>query len=980
MIDSSILNKLELYGFVAVDIETTGLDFREEKIIEFAAVVFENGEPADRLNFYLNPGKPIPAQITRITGITDEDVSAAAPFPERLDDILSFIGNRPLVAHNVDFDLPFLEYSARVARKDSPGEFSQEKTYHYFRNAQFDTLALARFLLPFQHSFRLGALAENLGIETKSSHRALPDAEMAGRLFLTLLQRALQLKFPDVQKVLQILDSTGSPLVDFFQRLALLLSNYKVEHAAGIDALQFSVSANLYNIIGEDDTPANAKTETAPINSGEISEFFSESGALAQNFGRFEIRPQQEKMATAIARAFNEGNFLAVEAGTGTGKSLAYLLPALKWAIKNYGPQGRVIISTNTKNLQEQLFFKDLPVLHSILGPHFKAVLLKGKANYLCLDKWVTALKDMDTRLSVDERLKILPLYLWVTTTETGDISENNGFRVERNVSLWTKFIAENNYCPGKSCKFYDKCFLMRARNNARNAHLVLVNHSLLFSDLAADQGILGDYSNLILDEAHNVEKTATEYLGYSLTIWNFRDVFRKLYQKEKIETGILQQLYHRVLNSSVAEADQKFIVSCVNELKKLTHNGWRRTQDFFGDLTRALQKRYPQETAGRYAKFRYKKEDEIFAAVSDDIASIIQWGKNCLDRLSELLEYLQGISPEALEFQHQIFQEITAQRTQLQALLETMSFLTAVEFDDYVYWLELPQKEGSSDLRLYAAPLNISKILKDRLYDKLRTAVFTSATLTVNRRFDYFLQRTGLNLLPEGRVNTLLLNSPFRYDEQVFFTVPAFFPSPQSTEYLPRLQKFISRLAEEERRGTLILFTSYAMLNRIYASVRPALNANNVTLLGQGIDGGRHSLLTQFKSIQHSFLLGTDSFWEGIDVPGNSLEVLVMTRLPFDVPSEPVFQAKSELIQKEGRNSFMEFAVPEAIVRFRQGIGRLIRSKSDYGAIIVLDTRLVSRRYGRLFLNSLPFETRVLKSEESFWSSLKNWFGNGIG
>ncbi len=872
-----------------------------------------------------------------------------------------------------------MEYGARLARKDNPGDFIREKTYHYFRNAKFDTLVLARFLLPFQHSFRLGALAENLGIEMKASHRALPDAEMAGRLFLTLLERALQLKFPDVQKILQILDPTGNPLIDFFQRIALLLSNYKVEQSGGIDPQQFSVSANLYNIIGEGDTPSEGKTEVDPIDPVEISEFFSESGDLARNFGRFETRPQQEKMATAIARAFNEANFLAVEAGTGTGKSLAYLLPALKWAMKNYGPQGRVIISTNTKNLQEQLFFKDLPVLHSILGPHFKAVLLKGKANYLCLDKWVTALKDMDTRLSVEERLKILPLYLWVNTTETGDIAENNGFRVERNISLWTKFIAENNYCPGKSCKFYDKCFLMRARNNARNAHLVLVNHSLLFSDLAADQGILGDYFNLILDEAHNVEKTATEYLGHSLTIWNFRDVFRKLYQKEKIETGILQQLYHRVLNSSLAEADQKFIVSCVNDLKKMTPNGWRRVQDFFGDLTRALQKKYPQETGGRYAKFRYRKEDQIFDSVSDDIAAIIQWGKNCLNRLSELLEYLQGIKPETFEFQHQIFLEITAQRSQLQALLDTLSFLTAVEFDDYVYWLELPQKEGSSDLRLYAAPLNISKILKERLYDKLRTAVFTSATLTVNRRFDYFLQRTGLNLLPGERVKTLFLSSPFRYDEQVFFAVPAFFPSPQSAEYLPKLQKFITRLAQEERRGALILFTSYAMLNNIYVAVRPALNANNVTLLGQGIDGGRHSLLTQFKSIQHSFLLGTDSFWEGIDVPGNSLELLIMTRLPFDVPSEPVFQAKSELIQKEGRNSFMDFAVPEAIVRFRQGIGRLIRSKSDYGAIIVLDTRLVSRRYGRLFLNSLPFETRVLKNEDVFWASLKKWFANGV-
>jgi DNA polymerase III epsilon subunit family exonuclease len=515
-----IFKKLKLDEFVSLDLETTGLDYLREDIIEFGAVKYKNGDPVDNLNFLLKPTKKIPPHITRITGISDKDVEREKSFNQVLAKIQNFLGENPIIAHNVNFDLPFLEYHARKSNNNFIDWDYQQRVYHYFNNPKIDTLLLARIFLFFLPSTSLSNLKKYFQIDTKEKHRALSDAQATGEIFLELLQIALKSKLADIQKILQILEPTEDALRMFFENLAVLQSSGQLLYKAvdqisgGIDRESFTINANFYNIIGEGETPEHGRMETESIDEQTIAGFFDDAGELSQEFASFEIRKPQVNMARAVAQAFNESKFLVVEAGTGTGKSMAYLVPAIKWATKNYGPNGRIIISTNTKNLQEQLFFKDIPILHGVLKDRFKAVLLKGKGNYLCLDKWVTVLNDMKFRLSEKERTRILPLYFWTQQTKTGDIAENNAFHAERNMGLWTKLIAENNYCPGRSCKFYDKCFLMKTRNNARNAHIVLVNHSLLFSDLAAENAVLSDYVNVIFDEAHNIEKTATEYLG----------------------------------------------------------------------------------------------------------------------------------------------------------------------------------------------------------------------------------------------------------------------------------------------------------------------------------------------------------------------------------------------------------------------------------------------------------------------------------
>ncbi len=966
---------LKLDDFVAIDLETTGLDYNSEDIIEFAAVHFRNGEIHDQLNFYVKPTKKIPAFITRITGITEKDVADALPFKEQLPLIRDFLKHYPLVAHNAGFDLGFLEYHARRSEQNFEGWDAFDKSFHYFPNPVLDTLQLARIYLSFLPAFNLGALVNYFQFELVNAHRALPDAEAAARVFLAVLEIAVKTKLADVQKILQILEPTEEPLKTFFENLALFVASGRLSVPVGIDRAKFSVQANHYNIIGEQSLAIPQDDGTRLIDADDVANFFGEDGDLANEFGVFEPRPPQVTMAASIADAFNDSQFLMVEAGTGTGKSLAYLVPAIKWAVKNYGPQGRVIVSTNTKNLQEQLFFKDLPILNSIMEEKFKAVLLKGKNNYLCLDKWVTVLNDMKSSLTPKERMKILPLVFWVQETETGDIAENNGFRVERNGGLWSKLIAENNYCTGKACKYYDQCFLMRARNNAKEAHVVLVNHSLLFSDLAADNAILSDYYNVIFDEAHNIEKTATDFLGIETTVWQFRDFLNKLYQKERFETGVLMKLKRRLQKSELKPTMVDSLEKMIEELIDLRQQSWSKTQDFFRELSQMLREKQLGDSNYYNTRHRYVRDDRLFDTMESNYTQLLKSLIRLQSKLNDLVEYFRDIPEDSIDYQRQIFQDLTAQLTQCVAVQNNLEFLIEAEWDTYVYWFELPSREDSFDTRLYAAPLDVGNILHEKLFDHLKTAIFTSATMAVNKRFDYFGKRIGIQHLPAERTRTILLDSPFNYPEQVMLGVPSFLPDPASPQYTSELKKLLEKMAVEMPRGTLVLFTAYSMLNNVYQGIRHTFDSEDVLLLGQGIDGGRHAIINRFKSQEGAFLLGTDSFWEGIDVPGKALEQVLITKLPFDVPSDPVIQARSELIKSQGGNPFSEFAIPEAVIRFRQGFGRLIRSRADYGAVLILDTRIVKKFYGKIFLNSLPTIPKILASEDEMWVALENWF-----
>ena len=689
------------------------------------------------------------------------------------------------------------------------------------------------------------------------------------------------------------------------------------------------------------------------------------------------MRIEQLNMAELITKALNVNAFIVSEAGTGTGKSMAYLTPAVEWAVKNRAAHERIVVSTNTKNLQEQLFFKDLPTLFSARRGNFKAVLLKGRSNYLCLDKWKTIITDMNQRLSQDERARILPLVLWVRQTRTGDIAENSAFQIEANRGLWQKFIAEPSYCPGKACKFYNDCYLMKARDHARKADLVVVNHALLFSDLASDHSILGEFNNLIVDEAHNIEKSAAEHLGIRVSYWTFRNIYHRLYEEDPRKTGAILQLEFRMSKGILDQKETGGLLRLSGAIKKNSMLLKLNVQQFYNEFNRFIRnliaKNANQNTDSQ--KMRYYKNFKFFRENEDQIHEIKTILSLLLKQLNELNDFLYDLDKNRFEFQDQIHREFLALAQDIVDLRQAFDFCINADENKYVFWFDVPFNEKNIDVLMNAVPLQIAEILKERLFQHLRSLVMTSATLSVDKSFDYFKQRTGLNLLEEKKVMTQIHGSPFNYEKQIFLAVTDFMPDPRNQQFSQELISLIRDIHNAEHKGLMVLFTSYSLLNMVYNILKPHFEAEKILLLAQGKSGSRTNIINQFKENTDSVLLGTDSFWEGVDVPGSALQILMIPKLPFDVPTDPLIAARMEQIKERGGNPFFEYSVPEAIIKFRQGFGRLIRSKSDYGAVICCDNRLSRMQYGKQFLNSLPVEASVYFDKTKMIDEMHEWF-----
>jgi predicted DnaQ family exonuclease/DinG family helicase len=769
-----------------------------------------------------------------------------------------------------------------------------------------------------------------------------------------------------LRNIVRLLYPNSSRVKYFFKPIL----EYKTKHNIQVTSAGISEDIQYfqqhYNIIGEADYEIAEIDEEVPseqISEERILKYLSNEGDLAHIIENFEERSQQKDMSGLITQAFNNSQFQIIEAGTGTGKSMAYLLPAVEYAVKNRVNNERVLVSTNTKNLQEQLFFKDIPTVFSVVDMKFKAVLLKGKSNYLCLDKWKATLTDMDHRLAGQERTRILPLMLWVEQTQTGDIAENSGFQLNQNWGLWGKLIAENNYCPGRVCKFYNECFLMKARGNARKADIIVVNHSLLFSDLVTDNSILGDYHNLIIDEAHNLEKVAGDYLGTRFNWWTFRNIYHKLYQEEPKKTGTLAQLEYRLSKAFEQNTNIERLQKQINRLKTESLGLKRIAHNFFSELNSRLRKKYQSFF------------NELFDMIEELKSSIL----SCKKRLSDLLDIFKELKVESFPFQDQIHRELISIETDLEYLYEAFDFCLKAEMENYVYWLELPLRKDSTDVSFNAVPLNVAELLKKTLYDRLKVGIFTSATMAVNDSFEYYKNRVGLNLVKSIPVRSALLGSPFNYESQILLAISDFLDDPRNERFADQLTQLIKELHQENPTGMLALFTNYSMLNLIFSQLKEHFESEKILLLAQGKSGNRTNIINQFREYKNSILFGTDSFWEGIDVPGDALELLLITKLPFDVPSDPLIAARLDQIKNSGGNPFLEYSVPEAIIKFRQGFGRLIRHKNDFGAVIVCDNRLSRMQYGKQFLESLPTAAKVYSDKYSLYEDLNNWFINKV-
>ncbi|NOR45126.1 MAG: hypothetical protein GQ534_06015 [Candidatus Delongbacteria bacterium] len=941
-----IYKDLKLKNYVVFDLETTGTDYFVDKIIEIAGIKYENGEAKETFNSLVNPEQMISEQIINLTGIKNSDLNGQPDIDDVLPKFLDFIDDLPLVAHNIDFDLSFIKYQIQAI--GAPDLITKE--FH-------DTLLLSQVLFPVgPPNHKLSTLADYLKINADGFHRALNDCVATGELFNNIIERALTLAEGTVKKIASV--AGRSKYVKYF---FVNLANYYIKSSFDRKIIKnekklFSGS-NILEQVNQLD-----HEEILKLHENDISEkVFSDGGLLSKIIPKYEYREEQYLLSKKCDEIYRDEKFLISEAGTGVGKSFAYLVPSIVYSLLN---ETKVIISTNTKNLQEQIFYKDLPILHEMFNESFKAVLLKGRNNYLCLKRYESICQRPTDNLSEIEINQFLPLVYWAETTSAGDIEENSGFKMGFARSAWSKTVSDKGYCSGKKCKFYKRCFLQNARKNSYNSNLVIVNHSLLFSDLASDNAVLGNYEHLVIDEAHNIEAAATKYLGVEYNLYQLKGLMYKIYTPRQ-KNNFCKKLEN---NIGKFESNTDSIADLTDKLKEKALNFYDKGMELFDDAADELNKKLGDTYRFKgLVKNRYKDISEIFSSKAD-----LKMFKKLNEEVIGLIRRINVILKVENDQNNNIeelFLESESILEQAKILYDSFIFLIQSQRENDVFWYELSKKDSNTFLSLYSAPLNVSKILQSYLYDTQKSIIFTSATLTIENRFKYMKRKLGLDLI-EDKLESLMLGSPFDLDDQLKIVIPSYFAPPRNSMIFENdITELMSHLASENNDGTLALFTSYKQMREIAGRIREIFQQKKRLFTMQGTDGNRSELIKQFKQVTNSFLFGTDSFWEGIDVPGDALHTLIIIKLPFAVPSEPVIQARIEEIEKKGNDAFMYYSVPEAILKLRQGVGRLIRHKSDYGIVYILDSRISNTRWGRAFLNSLPVE--AIKAES--FSRLKS-------
>lgn len=710
--------------------------------------------------------------------------------------------------------------------------------------------------------------------------------------------------------------------------------------------------------------------EVQPLSLDLVEKFFAVDGDLSRVMPSFEYRAEQAELARSIVKTFNQSNFLLAEAGTGVGKSLAYLIPAALWALRH---NQRVVISTNTINLQEQLLNKDLPLLTEHLGLPITARLIKGRGNYVCRRR----VKELSAELEAgveDYDAELKALLGWAATTVDGSRAD---FPSLPSAAVWEMIASDGDACQFSRCSEFGDCFFYRARREAANAQLLVVNHHLLMADLQfpPDAGVLPRYEALVMDEAHHLEEAATGYLGEGVSQIGILMLLNRLSHRKRRELGLLRRLRRRLArDGAILEGKNNarkidFFTALAAQIEgetepavlMLAHDledhftGWRDilVADFVpgSDVIEGSFKLRitEQERSTKSWKFSLAEKVEAFVEEAQSVVRAL------FDLISQLESGLrEKLLPD--DFFYSWLTEFRAAAVRLQNQIDFVArfFLKMGARSELIAWIESTGGRRRN-LRIVLAPLDVGPLLEEMLYARLKTLIMVSATIAVDNSFDFYINRVGL--LERSRSNllsTLILASPFDYRKNVLVMVPRDLPLPNEASFNSSLAFFLDTLISRIGGRALVLFTSYRTMKSVALSCRDSLRRRGVRLLLQG-EGQRQWLLAELKNNPDTALFATDSFWEGVDVKGRALECLVIVKLPFKVPSDPVLMARLEYIAACGGNPFYDYSLPQTALKLKQGIGRLVRSRDDRGIIVVCDRRLVEKSYGARLRSALP-------------------------
>jgi DNA polymerase III subunit epsilon len=941
--------------FVALDVETTGLEAGVDEIIEVAAVKFSVDEVLETFSQLVKPKHSLPLKITRLTGISEAALVGAPRFSEIAPDLVRFVKSYPLVGHSVGFDIKMLKAQGMG-----------------FTQPAYDTFDLATLLMPRAPAYRLGTLAAKLGITHDEAHRALSDADVTRQVFLHLLTRIEALDLAELSEISRLTARMNWSLRDLFGEVERAKARLVfVENREGrTENREPSTLDSIQNLKSKIQNPLKPTGNAEPIDVDAVRRFFTPDGPMGRTFEGYEQRPQQVAMAAAVAEALNYGDNLMVEAGTGTGKGLSYLVPAAMYAAQR---GERVVVSTNTINLQDQLFFKDIPDLQRIMAQlsttdhrppttddataaqnsklstqnselPFTAALLKGRGNYLCLRRYKQL--RTDGRLADEEVRTLLKVQLWLPATSTGDKAEL--LLMDRENTAWGRINVTPETCIGPRCPEFNECFFFKARREAEAAHLVVVNHALMLADIASEANVLPPYDHLIVDEAHNLEDVATDQFGFEVDQAKLLQFLDDLFQSggANISGGLVADLPKHFRESAATQGDMDKATAVAQAIGPAVTRGRDSIYDCFNRLTAFVTHEAEASfydprlrlTAGVRRNPAWAEVERAWENLSLHLTTI----GDGLGKIEALLVDLKDA--ELLDYDALLLRVQSLRRFCTEVRIN-IGYIILGGNEELITWLT--QDRMRDTLMLSAAPLSVAELLRANLFEQKSSTVLASATLTVAGGFDYVKERIGL-YEPEE----LLLDSPFDYTKQALVYIPQDIPEPNQKGYQQAIEEALVALCTATGGRALVLFTANSALKQAYRAIQEPLEAQEIAVLGQGIDGSRRALLERFKEFPRTVLLGTTSFWEGVDVVGDALSVLVIAKLPFSVPTDPIFAARSERFA----DPFHEFGVPQSILRFKQGFGRLIRSKEDRGVVAVLDKRLLTKKYGQRFLDSLPY------------------------
>jgi DNA polymerase III epsilon subunit family exonuclease len=860
---------------VCLDLEATGLSPSIEHVIEIGAVKFRGAEVLARYHTLVNPGLRLPPMIRRLTGISDHELSGAPRLRQVLPALRDFIGDADLLAHGAGYDVAFLEEALGTSIGD---------------RRVYDSIQVARVVFPAAPSYALGALCDLVGLEHPRPHHALEDAEATFRVFLALLHQAAALPVTTRDTLREITRGSRHSLATFFQAL---VPQALVPGAAAMVA----APAMLPDVDGSG--PHGQAPLLAPMEPDQVAAMLGPGGPLASEPG-WELREGQQELCLAVAQAFDREINLVAEAGAGTGKSLAYLLPALAWAAAG---RGQVCVSTYTITLQEQLLHKDLPLAARILGVPLRAVLIKGRGHYLSRLRWEqlllgttaadgggedSAIEGIDPAELLTFKLK---LAVWMGWTTTGDRDELRLFGQEERI--WRSVASDWGDCRSIECISGPRpCFYHLSRQRASAADVVVVNHALLLADAFNENPGASRARHLILDEAHHLEEAATKGLT------------------EEIREDDLLGLVG-IAGSGRGASDGIAASDGVTRLDGAV-------RDLFEALREACRYLYGNELGRDLRLDEASLETAAMAGV-----------QSATSRVSAALRGLPVSAAAVVE-------------ARVLRLLE----LTSRPDLGQVTWVGFG-RDGRCTIR--RAPLDVGPLLAGAVFEDRDSIILTSATLSLNGSFDYFRTRIGLSA---SRLSELVLPSPFDFLQQALLCLPDNLSAPPEEGFTEQLVSAVAETARQLSGRTLVLFTSTEQLVQASAQLRTELIGDGIEVLAQGRGAGsRRALVERFISLPDAVLCGTNSFWEGLDLPENALACVCIAKLPFAPPGDPVFRARSERLS----DPFLELALPEAVLRLKQGFGRLIRRATDRGAVVILDRRVSTRAYGKHFLESLP-------------------------